>query len=206
MSRARSSSRGRSRLASITTGPADVSPSPSHGSGWTRRSKWRTSIATPFTFAFSLAAATLSRSWSRPSTGANPRRAAAIASTPEPVPTSSNGPAGDSLSASSNSSSRHSRVVACPPVPNACPGSITISCTPPSRSAVASSQGGRTCRAGTRVPPPAVPRGASISTGRWNRLQRSCQSSGISLVEISTSDSPTTAFRAGRLGSSPGAP
>ncbi len=44
---------------------------------------------TPFTAAFSRAASTLSRSLSRPSTGAKPSRAAAIASTPEPVPTSS---------------------------------------------------------------------------------------------------------------------
>ncbi len=48
-----------------------------------------------------------------------PSRAAAIASTPEPVPKSSSGPAAPSREASSRSSSRHMRVVAWPPVPNA---------------------------------------------------------------------------------------
>ena len=48
-------------------------------------------------------------------TGAKPSLAAAIASTPEPVPRSSSGPLASPARASSTSSSRHSRVVACEP-------------------------------------------------------------------------------------------
>ena len=71
-------------------------------------------------------------------TGSKPSLAAAIASTPEPQPRSTNDPRGSS----SSISSRHIRVVGCDPVPNAWPGSITISVTP-GRSA-GSSHGGRT--------------------------------------------------------------
>ncbi len=63
-------------------------------------------------------------------------------------------------------SSRHSRVVAWAPVPNAWPGSTTRSIRP--ESAAGGSHGGR-----TRTRPP-------ISTGRWNSRQRSAQSSATS--------------------------
>ena len=60
-------------------------------------------------------------SWSRPRTGCQPSLRAAIASTPEPQPRSSERAGGRP---SSSSASRHSRVVSCAPVPNACAGSI----------------------------------------------------------------------------------
>ena len=69
---------------------------------------------------------------------------------------------------SSSSSSRHSRVVGCAPVPNACPGSITTSGTP-GRASAAPSHGGRTQSASRRQ----RPAGGSA-------FQRSSQSSGTS--------------------------
>ena len=94
-----------------------------------------------------------------------PNRLAAIASTPEPVPTSSSGPAGRSSPASPSSNSRHRRVLAWPPVPNACPGSITISSTPSPRRALDASHGGLTWRAGTSRPVPGAGSRGSIRTG-----------------------------------------
>ena len=75
---------------------------------------------------------------------------------------------------SSSSSSRHSRVVACAPVPNACPGSITTS----SSADPAGSHGGRTVR---RSP---------STSGRWNSRQRSAQSSATSLVDTTSTSAP----------------
>jgi hypothetical protein len=82
----------------------------------------------------------------------------------------------------------------CDPVPNAWPGSITMSMPSPSSGA---SQGGRTRRRRNRQ---------LTSTGLWNAFQRSDQSSGISVVDTSTSASPAAACRSGSAGSSPGAP
>ena len=62
--------------------------------------------------------ATASRSTAR--TGANPRRTAATATTPEPQPASRRLPR-----SSRDRSSMQARVVGCPPVPNARPGSTT---------------------------------------------------------------------------------
>ena len=89
---------------------------------------------------------------------------------------------------SSSSSSRQSRVVAWAPVPNAWPGSITMS----SAVSPAGSHGGRT-----------VSRSPSTS-GRWNSRQRSAQSSGTSVVDTSISTPPAAARRSGSAGSSPG--
>ena len=133
--------------------------------------------------------------------------AAAIASTPEPVPTSSSGPRAPARRRPARAAARrHSRVVAWAPVPNAWPGSITISCDGPRarRAAAAPTAGARAAPAARARR--AARRGGSISTGRWNCFQRSCQSSAVSLVEISTSASPAAALRSGRAGSSPGAP
>ena len=87
-------------------------------------------------------------------------------------------------------SSRHSRVVACAPVPNACAGSITMSTGAPT----GGSHGGRTA---SRSP---------STSGRWNSRHRSAQSSATSVVRTSTSASPAAAVRSGSAGSSPGAP
>ena len=122
--------------------------------------------AAPLTAAFSAVAATDAASRSQASTGAQPSRAAAIASTPVPQPQSASAPAGSS----SSSSSRHSRVVWCAPVPKACPGSITRSMPSP---ASGGSHGGRTRSRRKRQ---------DTSTGLWNAFQRSDQSSGISDV------------------------
>ena len=73
-----------------------------------------------FAAAFRSVASTASGSRSIASTGPKPSLAAAIERTPDPHPTSSRLPRGDS-----RSSSRQRRVVACAPVPNARPGSIT---------------------------------------------------------------------------------
>ena len=90
-----------------------------------------------------------------------------MASTPEPQPTSTNEPW---LASSSSMSSRHRRVVAWEPVPNACPGSMTTS----SARSPGGSHGGRTV---SRLP---------MTSGRWKLRQRSAQSSAISWVETST--------------------
>ena len=103
---------------------------------------------------------------------------------------SSSGPLASPAPASSTSSSRHSRVVACEPVPKAWPGSITRSIR--SRRAAGSCQGGRTY---------SVP---ATSAGRWKERQRESQSSAISLVETATRAPPTLACSAGSVGSSPG--
>ena len=60
---------------------------------------------------------------------------------------------------------------------------------------LASSHEGRT----TSRPPP-------TTTGSWKSRQRSAQSSGISVVSISTRPSPAAARRSGSSGSSPGGP
>ena len=85
--------------------------------------------STPFTRAFAPRRLHATGSLSSATTGAQPSRAAAIASTPDPQPRSTNPPPG--AAASSSISSRHSRVVAWAPVPNACPGSITRSISGP---------------------------------------------------------------------------
>ena len=104
-------------------------------------------------------------------TGEQPSLAAAIASTPEPHAEIEQRAAGGSPAPgpARASSSRHSRVVACAPVPKACPGSMTMSIRPASRG------GGAPWRADVE------PRRA-ISTGRWKVRQRDSQSSAISLV------------------------
>ena len=87
-----------------------------------------------------------------PSRAARPRSRAPPTRTPgrELAPS----PAGNA-----SISSRHSRVVACAPVPNACPGSITISIGTP----IASSHGGRTASRSpeherpVKLAPPLVP-------------------------------------------------
>ena len=120
------------------------------------------------------------RAWRRPtsgstsqaSTGAQPSLAAAIASTPLPQPQSASAPSGSSVA----SSSKVSRVVACEPVPNAWPGSITTS----------------------SVPSAAAPRAAGRAGRRpVDRLvearQSSPQPSGSSRVETSISAPPTAA-------------
>ena len=94
---------------------------------------------------------------------------AAIDSTPEPHPTSSRDPGSIFCSSSSVS-----RVVACAPVPNARPGSITIGAT----SSVASSHGGPIQNGPTR-------------TGRWNSRQRSSHPSAISSVCAPAGGSPS---------------
>ena len=127
---------------------------------------------------------------------------AAIASTPEPVPTSSSGPPCPPRASSSSSSPRHSRVLAWPPVPKACPGSMTISRAPALRRRPAAPRAGARARRDGRGRSCAI--GGSISTGRWKSFQRSCQSSAISLVEISTSAPPTIASGRAAPGSSPG--
>ena len=75
--------------------------------------------------------------------------AAAIASTPEPVPRSSSPDrrAASRVGQRPSSSSRHSRVVACAPVPNACPGRSRSPAAPAALGG--RSQGGRTCSAGS---------------------------------------------------------
>src|SRR5262245_62079795 len=92
-------------------------------------------MSTALARAFRRVASTAYGSTSSAQTGSCPSRRAAMASTPEPQPTSRTGPAG-----SPASSSRQSRVVACCPVPKAMPGSITTSASP-GRGGV---QGGRT--------------------------------------------------------------
>ena len=78
------------------------------------------------------------------------------------------------------------RVVACAPVPNAWPGSITRSTAP--GLAAACSQGGR-----TQIRPP-------TSTAPWNRFQRSAQSSGTSRPLTVTSTPPTLGGPSGKRG------
>ena len=134
------------------------------------------------TRALSAVSVTDSGSMSQASTGPQPSLAAAIARMPLPQPQSAIGPSG----VSSTRSSKDSRVVACEPVPNPCPGSMTTS-SAPSRG---SCHGGRT-------------RSGPTSIGTWNE----CQSiSGTSLVDTSTSAAPATAVTSPISGSSPGAP
>ena len=83
-------------------------------------------------------------------------------------------------------------MVGCAPVPNAGPGSITISLTP--GLAAGSSQDGRTY---SRPP---------TSTGTWKRFQRSAQSPATSVPLTDTRTPPTSASPSGSVGSSPGTP
>ena len=116
----------------------------------------------------------------KPTTGPQPSFAAAIASTPDPVPRSTSAPSASPASASSSSSSRQSAVVAWAPVPNACPGSmIDINRRLLRLAARDSAQDGRTTM-----------RPSAIETGWWKSRQRSAQSSGISVELISTRPSP----------------
>ena len=93
------------------------------------------SISTPLTFAFSRAESSATSSRSTAVIGSKPSFAAAIESTPEPQPTSSR-----LAGSASCRKSRQRRVVACAPVPNARPGSITTG----TRSAGGDSHGGPT--------------------------------------------------------------
>ena len=112
--RAQLLARRRAAAGAAGSRPRSGRPAPERGAG----RAWRPRAATPFAAALARVAATLSRSLSTASTGPKPSFAAAIASTPEPQPRSTSAPPGSS----SSSSSRHSRVVACAPVPNACAG------------------------------------------------------------------------------------
>ena len=105
---------------------------------------------------------------STPRTGPQPSLAAAIASTPEPVPRSTSVPRAPPSSASSSSSSTHIRVVGWAPVPNACPGSTTTDDLRPS------------CAVVLLPGRPDRRRGRRSRTGSWKSRQRSAQSSGIS--------------------------
>ena len=128
------------------------------GSGSDSASATDAVTVTPFTPALAFVASIACGSTSTACTGSNPSFAAAIASTPEPHPTSSRLPRGWS-----SSSSRQSRVVAWLPVPKARPGSITTAIA----SASGSSHGGPT-------------QSGPILTGRWNARQRSSQPSSTS--------------------------
>ena len=130
-------------------------PSAPRGTGSLRRSKRATSSATPLTRAFVDASPRPPAGRSRRRRpGPKPSLAAAIASTPEPQPRSANGPRRPVVG-SASSSSRHSRVVGCAPVPNACAG-IDHQLERPAP--VGSSHGGRTC---SRSP---------ITSGVWKLL------------------------------------
>ena len=128
------------------------------GSGTVSASSSRASSATPFRAALRVAASTAAGSTSTATTGAKPSTAAAIATTPEPQPISRM--LCGSISATS---SRHRRVVACAPVPNARPGSMTTGTTSPG----GRSHGGPIHSGPTR-------------TGRWNSRQRSSQPASTS--------------------------
>src|ERR671936_190430 len=135
-----------------------ASASSAEGSGSTNTSARLTVTAVPFARAFSRAAFTAVGSVSSALTGTKPSFAAATARTPEPQPRSIT-----LVRGRSRRSSRQSRVVACAPVPNAWPGSITTG----TASASGGSQRGPIQRGPTR-------------TGRWNRFQAVSQSSSTS--------------------------
>ena len=127
--RPRAAAAARSRFAATTAPPA-----PARCAGRTAAPR----SATPLTAAFSRVASTAAGSKSSATTSDQPSCAATIASTPEPQPRSTNEPAAP---ASSSSSSRHSRVVACAPVPNAC---ARVDHDVERRSSPGGSHGGRT--------------------------------------------------------------
>ena len=79
--------------------------------------------STPLRAAFSPAVRTHIGSMSTPSAAAAPSLSAAMARMPDPVPMSSTR---SPPRTRSSSTSRHSAVVSCVPVPNAMPGSIVI--------------------------------------------------------------------------------
>ena len=119
-------------------------PSAPRAAARRRRFARRSSSSTPLARAFARAASSAAGSWSQATIGPKPSFAAAIASTPEPVPQSARAPRAPPASASSRSSSRHILVVGWAPVPNAWPGSTTTS--------IGARRGARPMRA--------VPRGA----------------------------------------------
>ena len=151
----------------------------------------RVASATPLSRALAIVASTARRSESNAATGPKPSRAAAIDSTPEPQPRSQSEPRAPSSAA-----------------PAAAPGTAAwwdarrCRTRAPGRSpgrsrpgaAAACSHGGR-----TQIRPP-------ISTGEWNRFQRSSQSSGTSVPLTTTRTPPTSASPSASSGSSPGAP
>ena len=107
--------------------------------------KNRTFASSPLRRAAMRAASIATGSRSNPTALFAPSATAASASTPLPVPTSSTRPKAPAALVGSDKSSIHSRqrrVEACSPVPNACPGSITISRWP--GSSTTSIKGGRT--------------------------------------------------------------
>ena len=147
--RQRSASRriGRSAMLATTTSAAGS------GNEGSVASPTRNVGARSFIAALPAAAWTATGSMSIPQTGANPSRRAAKETTPEPEPRSSSEPVGIAWM-----SSRHWRVLACPPVPKARPASTTMS----RRSSRGGYQGGRT-------------QSRPITCGLWNRRQASSQ-------------------------------
>ena len=140
--------------------------------------------STPLTAAFSLRRLRRSRARCR---GRAPARSRAwrrrSPAPPSRVPTSSSGPGRGSRAASSSSSSRHRRVVACAPVPNAWPGSITISCDLAARGLRRLPRRAHVQRRHRRrLPARPADAAARSGPGGGSCFQRSLQSSAISLV------------------------
>ncbi len=134
--------------------------------------------SSPFSKTFSFAVSTASGSLSTAVISRNPRRAAPIASIPEPVPTSSSDAFGRTPGKSQLSShSRQSRVVSWCPVPKARPGSIRMMSRSGSRGS--GSQVGETRNR--------LPTGSGLKFS-FHFLDQS--SSGISETEISLGSSP----------------
>src|SRR3990170_4882790 len=100
-------------------------------------SRTSTTPCTPLAAAFSRAAFTACGSMSRASARLAPSLAAAMARMPEPAPRSSTAPPGRPPEADSSSARRHIAVVGCWPVPNAMPGSISMTVSPAATSWVA---------------------------------------------------------------------
>ena len=113
-----------------------------------------------------------------------------IASTPDPQPRSTNDPTAAQPDAVESSSSRHRRVVACAPVPNACPGSITTSsAVDPAAPTAAARSAGRRARAAGGTRATAAP---SRPRPRW--------------CDTSHEAPPAAACRSGSVGQLPGRP
>ena len=121
------------------------------------------SSTTPLTAAFAIVVSTATGSLSTARIGSNPRRAAAIDSTPDPQPTSSSDPRSDVAS-----SSTQRRVVGCAPVPKARPGSITTAGSP-----------GSGCSHGGPIQSPPA------RAGRWNARQASSQPGSTGVTSTS---------------------
>src|SRR5215207_4026142 len=160
------------------------------GGAASRTSTRSSASSTPFASALARAVSSDGSSRSQPVTGPQPSLAAAIASTPEPVPQSASGPDASPAFSSSIRSVRERRVVGWPPVPKARPGSTTTSIRP----SWGSHQDGRT---------PTLP---ATSIGRWKSAQRSAQSSGTEVVVTSTRPPPAAAWSSPSSGTSPGGP